>query len=81
MNDELLKRITVEPGKMTGKPCLRGLRMPVATVLGMMAAGRTREEMLADFPFLEPADFDACLAYAAWRLQEYEQPLDPQAAA
>lgn len=60
---------------MGGKPCLRGLRVTVGTVLGLMAAGRSREEILKAYPYLEPADLDEALAYAAWRLEEREQPL------
>jgi uncharacterized protein (DUF433 family) len=75
----LLDRITVNPDVMTGKPCVRGLRLTVATVLGLLAAGAAREEILRSYSFLEPADIDACLAYAAWRTQEYEAPLAPVA--
>jgi uncharacterized protein (DUF433 family) len=73
----LLERITVHPGVMTGKPRVRGLRVTVSAVLGLLAAGASREEILRSYPFLEPADIDACLAYAAWRTQEYEAPLAP----
>jgi uncharacterized protein (DUF433 family) len=75
----LLERITGHPGVMTGKPCVRGLRVTVSTVLGLLAAGASREEILRSYPFLEPADIDACLAYAAWRTQDYEAPLAPVA--
>jgi uncharacterized protein (DUF433 family) len=67
MNDErraLLARITVEPGKMGGKPIVRGRRITVETVLGYLAAGVERAEILRNFPFLEDADIDACLLYA-----------------
>jgi uncharacterized protein (DUF433 family) len=73
----LLERITGHPGVMTGKPRVRGLRVTVSAVLGLLAAGASREEILRSYPFLEPADIDACLAYAAWRTQEYEAPLAP----
>ncbi|MGB6742798.1 MAG: DUF433 domain-containing protein [Terracidiphilus sp.] len=57
--------ITIEPGKRSGKPCIRGLRITVYDVLGYMAAGMTQEEILADFPDLTETDIRACLAYAA----------------
>jgi uncharacterized protein (DUF433 family) len=72
---EHLTRITIDPTVMGGKPCLRGLRVTVGTVLGLMAAGRSREEILKAYPYLEPGDLDEALAYAAWRLEEREQPL------
>ena len=60
---------------MGGKPCLRGLRVTVGTVLGLMAEGVSRERILEAYPYLEPADLDAALAYAAWRLEEREEVL------
>jgi uncharacterized protein (DUF433 family) len=62
---ELLQRITIEPGKAGGKPCIRGLRVRVQDVLEMLAAGTSSEQILADFPYLEPDDIRAVLAYAA----------------
>lgn len=62
--DEVLKRITVDPAIFGGKPNVRGLRIAVEHVLGMLAAGDTPEKLLAEYPFLEPADIQACLAYA-----------------
>lgn len=62
--DELLRRITVDPAIFGGKPVIRGLRMAVEHVLGMLATGDTPEKILAEYPFLEPADIQACLAYA-----------------
>lgn len=53
---------------MGGKPCIRGLRVTVSTVLGLMAAGRTSEEILVAYPYLESADLQESLAYAAWRV-------------
>lgn len=61
---ELLQRITVNPGIFGGKPIIRGLRMAVEHVLGMLAAGDTPEKLLAEYPFLEPDDIQACIAYA-----------------
>ncbi|MEX0710928.1 MAG: DUF433 domain-containing protein [Pirellulales bacterium] len=62
--DELLSRITVDPAIFGGKPIVRGLRMGVEHVLGMLAAGDSTEKLLQEYPFLEPADIQACLAYA-----------------
>jgi uncharacterized protein (DUF433 family) len=57
---------------MGGKACIRGLRVTVSTILGLLAAGRTRAEILAAYPYLEPEDIDQALAYAAWRVEERE---------
>ncbi|MFM7831153.1 MAG: DUF433 domain-containing protein [Planctomycetaceae bacterium] len=65
-----IDRITCDPAVMGGKPCIRGLRVTVATVLGLLAAGRSREEILGAYPYLEQEDIDQCLAYAAWRMEE-----------
>jgi len=65
-----IDRITCDPAVMGGQPCIRGLRVTVATVLGLLAAGRSREEILRAYPYLEPEDIDQCLAYAAWRMEE-----------
>lgn len=62
--DEALARITVDPGIFGGKPIIRGMRMAVEHVLGMLAAGDTPEQLLQAYPFLEAADIQACLAYA-----------------
>lgn len=70
-----LTRITLDPNVMGGKPCIRGLRMTVGTVVGLLAAGRTRDEILAAYPYLEPEDISEALAYAAWRAEEVELPL------
>ena len=59
------KIITIDPGKRSGKPCIRGLRIKVYDVLGCMAAGMSEAETLADFPDLTKTDIRACLAYAA----------------
>jgi len=63
----LLDRITIEPGKRGGRPCIRGLRMTVYDVLSYMAAGMTEAEILSDFPDLETDDIRAVLAFAAQR--------------
>jgi len=60
-----LTRITVDPRVCTGKPCIRGLRFPVARLLGLLAAGETRDQILASYPYLEPEDIDEVLQYAA----------------
>lgn len=59
------KIITIEPGKRSGKPCIRGLRMTVGDVLSYLAAGMSHEEVLKDFPYLTEEDILACLAFAA----------------
>lgn len=63
----IAERITIEPGKRSGKPCIRGLRITVYDVLSYLAAGMTPDEILADFPDLESEDIIACLAFAAER--------------
>jgi uncharacterized protein (DUF433 family) len=72
---ELLNRITHDPTVMGGRPCIRGMRVTVGTIMGLLAAGRTQNEILAAYPYLELADVQAALAYAAWRTQEVELPL------
>jgi uncharacterized protein (DUF433 family) len=74
---ELLKRITVNPEIMTGLPCIRGMRIPATTILGLLAAGANENEVLADYPDLEPDDIKACMAYAAWLTREREIELQP----
>jgi len=68
-------RITVEADKMGGVPCVRGLRIPVATVVGMIADGMSEEEILKAFPDLEPEDIRQALQYAAEAVRERELPL------
>ena len=69
------KRITLDPNVMGGKACIRGMRVTVGMVLGLLAAGRSRPEILAAYPYLEPEDIDEALAYATWRVEEREVPL------
>lgn len=69
------ERITIEPDKMGGVPCIRGLRMPVATVVGMVAEGMMVEEIIADHPDLEAGDVREALQYAAEAVRERELPL------
>jgi uncharacterized protein (DUF433 family) len=66
---EKLTRITQIPGQCGGKPCIRGMRIRVSDILEMMAENVTAEEILADFPDLEPADIQACLLFAARRTE------------
>jgi uncharacterized protein (DUF433 family) len=68
-------RITVRPEQMGGVPCIRGLRIPVATVVDMVADGMTREEILAAYPDLEAGDIEEALRYAAEAVRERELPL------
>lgn len=63
--DTLMDRITFKPGRCGGRPCVRDSRIRVQDVLELLAAGMSVEEILADYPYLEPDDLRACLAYAA----------------
>lgn len=63
-------RITVNPNVCTGKPCIRDLRFPVSRVLGLLAAGETKESILKAYPYLEPEDIDEALQYAACLAEE-----------
>jgi uncharacterized protein (DUF433 family) len=69
------ERITVDPERMGGQPCLRSLRIPVATVVAMVADGMTVGEIVAELPDLEPDDVPAALRYAAEAVREHELPL------
>jgi uncharacterized protein (DUF433 family) len=72
------ERVTVQPGQMGGQPCIRGLRIPVATVVDMVADGMSTDQVVAALPDLEPADVAEALHYAAAALQERLVPLlDP----
>ena len=71
----LIERITHDPAVMGGKPCIRGLRVTVHTVVGLLSSGKSRERILEAYPYLEPEDLDAALACAAWRLEEREESL------
>ncbi len=72
-----LTRITRDPHVMGGKPCIRGMRVTVGTVVGLVAAGHSIDEILAAYPYLEEDDVREALAYAAWRAEEIEVPLHP----
>ena len=65
MKPKLLDRITIEPGKCGGRPCIRGLRIRVTDILGLLGAGASHQEILEDYPFLEEDDILAALEYAA----------------
>ena len=68
-------RITFDPNVMGGKACIRGQRVTVGTVLGLLAAGRTVDAILEAYPYLELEDIQQALAYAAWRVEELDLPL------
>ena len=65
---ELLDRITIEAGKCGGRPCIRGYRLRVSDILALIAAGASNQEILEDYPFLEPDDLVAALTYAAQQM-------------
>ena len=68
-------RITINPDQMAGVPCIRGLRIPVATVVTMVAQGMSREQILSDYPDLEDEDIDEALQFAAEAVRERAIPL------
>ena len=72
---ELLARITHDPAVMGGRPCIRGMRVTVGAILGLLASGHSVDEILKAYPYLERDDVQAALAYAAWRAEEVELPL------
>lgn len=72
-----LDRITLDPTVMGGRPCIRGLRVTVGTITGLIAAGHDREGILKRYPYLETEDIHQALQYAAWRSEEVELPLQP----
>ena len=69
---EPLARITIDPEVMGGKPCIRGMRVTVGTIVGFIATGKTVEDILAEYPYLEHEDVMEALSYAAWRAEEKE---------
>jgi len=71
-NDELLKRITIEADKCGGRPCIRNMRIRVKDILDMLASDMTQEEILEDYPYLEPNDIKATLIYAA---RQFDHPV------
>ena len=72
---DALARITHDPKVMGGRPCIRGMRVTVGTIVGLLASGQTSEEILAAYPLLEREDIQAALSYAAWRAEELELPI------
>lgn len=71
-----LTRITRDPAVMGGKPCIRGLRVTVGTIVGLLASGHTEAEVLKAYPYLQSEDLREALAYAAWRAEEIEVPIE-----
>jgi len=67
-----LTRITIDPEVMGGKPCIRGMRVTVGTIVGLIASGHSVDEILKLYPYLEEEDIREALAYAAWRAEEIE---------
>ena len=70
-----LTRITFDPTVMGGKPCIRGMRVTVGTLVGLVAAGHPTADILHAYPYLEEEDVREALAYAAWRVEELDLPL------
>jgi len=70
-----LDRITIDPEVMGGKPCIRGIRITVGIIVGMVAGKHSREEILNMYPFLEDEDITQALQYAAWSASEREIPI------
>jgi len=72
MNFPDLQRITIDPKVMGGKPCIRGIRITVGTITGLLSSGETIEKILELYPYLEKEDIYSALAYATWRSEEYD---------
>jgi uncharacterized protein (DUF433 family) len=72
-----LARITMNPDVMGGKPCIRGLRVTVGTIVGQVAAGHSTQDILKLYPYLEAEDIAEALSYATWRAEEIEIPFAP----
>jgi uncharacterized protein (DUF433 family) len=77
---EKLERITFNPEIMGGKPCIRGMRVTVGMIVGFLASGHSKKEILEMYPYLEGKDINEALRYAAWRVEEIEVPLETGAA-
>jgi len=71
-----MERITFDPEVMGGKPCVRGMRVTVGMIVGLIAAGQTAEDIIAAYPYLEREDINQALRYAAWRAQERDVTLN-----
>lgn len=74
-----LTRITFDPAVMGGKPCIRGLRVTVGTLVGLVAAGHSTADIMHAYPYLEESDVREALTYAAWRAEELDVPLSSAA--
>jgi uncharacterized protein (DUF433 family) len=72
-----LMRITFDPNVMGGKPCMRGLRVTVGAIVGLVATGHSTADILKAYPYLEEEDIREALSYAAWRSEEFDLPLVP----
>jgi uncharacterized protein (DUF433 family) len=72
MNFPDIERVTIDPHVMGGKPCIRGMRVTVGMITGLVASGTSFGEILNLYPYLEEADIKAALTYAAWRAEEHE---------
>ena len=72
MNFPDLARVTIDPDVMGGKPCIRGMRVTVGTLTGLVASGAVFQEILELYPYVEEDDIKAALAYATWRAEEYD---------
>ena len=70
-----LTRITFDPDVMGGKPCIRGMRVTVGMIVGLVATGHPKEEILKLYPYLEAEDIGEALSYAAWRSEEMDVPV------
>lgn len=70
-----LSRITFNPNVMGGKPCIRGMRITVGMIIGLIASGYSNRDILQAYPYLEEEDIKEALKYAAWRVEEIEVPL------
>lgn len=75
-----LKRITFDPNVMGGKPCIRGMRVTVGMIIGLIAAGHSQKEILKLYPYIEPGDINEALTYAAWRVEEIDVPFNLKSA-
>lgn len=71
----VIDRITRDPEIMGGKPCIRGMRVTVGTIVGLVASGHSIDEILGAYPYLEQEDIQQALGYAAWRVEEFEIPI------
>ncbi len=75
MNFPEINRITIDPAVMGGKPCVRGMRVTVGMITGLVASGASFQEILELYPYLEDEDIRSALSYASWRSEEYDLPL------